>query len=175
MVSFGAIFGLTTGTFTSFMGQPCIFYWMAKDGLLFPIFGIVNPTTRVPTAGILIMGVVASMLACFIPVESLGNMISLGMLMVFTFVDAGVIILRWSPGHLAINGSHLKSHGIELHHDGVMPSMAAHEWMAMGSTQGLLSKIHEGLVWFSGYNVNDNGIKPWFAHCCLLLACWQHP
>lgn len=167
MVSFGAIFGLTTGTFTSLMGQPRIFYRMAQDGLLFPIFGIVDPTTGVPTAGILITGAVASMLACFIPVESLANMISLGTLMVFTFVDAGVIILRWSPGLLAADGLQHKSHSIELHHEGALPS-TAHEWIAMGSAQGVLAKVHEWLVWFRGHDVNDNGIKP--VVCTLLYA-----
>lgn len=38
IVSFGAIFGLTTATFTCLMGQPRIFYSMSKDGLLFPIY-----------------------------------------------------------------------------------------------------------------------------------------
>ena len=39
-------------------------------------------------------GFVAALIACFIPLEALANLISLGTLMVFTFVDAGVILLR---------------------------------------------------------------------------------
>jgi len=79
------------------MGQPRIFYSMAKDGLLFPIFGYVNPETHVPTAGILITGVVVATLACLVDLEALANVISLGTLLVFTFVDAAVIILRLRP------------------------------------------------------------------------------
>lgn len=44
--------------------------------------------------GIKFTGIVASLLACFFPLEALANLISLGTLMVFTFVDAGVILLR---------------------------------------------------------------------------------
>jgi len=44
--------------------------------------------------GILMTGFVAAVIACFVPLEALANLISLGTLMVFTFVDAGVILLR---------------------------------------------------------------------------------
>jgi APA family basic amino acid/polyamine antiporter len=97
MVSFGAIFGLTTGTFTSLMGQPRIFYRMAMDGLLYKVFAKINPRTQVPNEGILLTGVLCSALACFVYLDALANLISLGTLAVFTFVDAGVIILRMRP------------------------------------------------------------------------------
>jgi len=96
-VSIGAIFALTSATFVGMMGQPRIFYSMAQDGLLFPIFAQVDSVTKVPTAGILITGVIVATLACLVELEALANMISLGTLMVFTFVDAAVIILRLRP------------------------------------------------------------------------------
>lgn len=94
IVSGGAIFGLSASCFTSLMGQPRIFLRMALDGLWFPIFADVDPDTQVPSAGIKITGVGCGLLACFVPLEALANLISLGTLMVFTFVDAGVILLR---------------------------------------------------------------------------------
>ena len=97
VVSCGAIFGLTTATFACLMGQPRIFYSMAQDGLLFKIYGQVNPDTGVPIAGTIITGITTAFVACFIDLESLANTISLGTLQVFTFVNAGVIILRMSP------------------------------------------------------------------------------
>lgn len=39
-------------------------------------------------------GLAAALIACFAPIEALASLISLGTLMVFTFVDAGVILLR---------------------------------------------------------------------------------
>jgi len=96
-VSCGAIFGLTTATFACLMGQPRIFYSMAQDGLLFKIYGQVNPKTGVPIVGTIMTGISTAIVACFIDLESLANVISLGTLQVFTFVNAGVIILRMSP------------------------------------------------------------------------------
>ena len=97
VVSGGAIFGLTTATFACLMGQPRIFFSMAQDGLLFKIYGQVNSETGVPTAGTILTGITTAVVACFIDLESLANTISLGTLQVFTFVNAGVIILRMTP------------------------------------------------------------------------------
>jgi hypothetical protein len=94
MVSFGAIFGLTTATFACLMGQPRIFYSMAQDGLLFPVYARVHPDTGVPTVGTVLTGIFTAIIACFVDLEVLANVISLGTLQVFTFVNAGVIILR---------------------------------------------------------------------------------
>eukprot|EP00560_Eucampia_antarctica_P009780 CAMPEP_0197829504 /NCGR_PEP_ID=MMETSP1437-20131217/5988_1 /TAXON_ID=49252 ORGANISM="Eucampia antarctica, Strain CCMP1452" /NCGR_SAMPLE_ID=MMETSP1437 /ASSEMBLY_ACC=CAM_ASM_001096 /LENGTH=628 /DNA_ID=CAMNT_0043431239 /DNA_START=15 /DNA_END=1901 /DNA_ORIENTATION=- len=94
IVSFGAMFGLTTSTFTGLMGQPRIFYSMARDGLLFEIFGQVNEQTGVPLAGTLITSSFVAVTACFMDLEALANIISIGTLQVFSFVCAGVLILR---------------------------------------------------------------------------------
>mmetsp|Transcript_18913 Transcript_18913/g.41110 ORF Transcript_18913/g.41110 Transcript_18913/m.41110 type:complete len:745 (-) Transcript_18913:97-2331(-) len=97
LISFSAIFGLTTATFACLMGQPRIFFSMAQDGLLFKIYGRVNSETGVPTTGTIITGITTAFVACFIDLESLANTISLGTLQVFTFVNAGVIVLRMTP------------------------------------------------------------------------------
>jgi amino acid transporter len=94
IVSGGAIFGLMASCFTSLMGQPRIFYRMAQDGLWFRLFAELDPETQVPREGIKLTGIATALLACFVPLEALANLISLGTLMVFTFVDAGVILLR---------------------------------------------------------------------------------
>ena len=93
-ISFGAIFGLTTATFACLMGQPRITFAAAQDGLLFPIFARVNPRTGVPTYGTIVTGILTALVACFIDLEVLANAISLGTLQVFSFVNAGVILLR---------------------------------------------------------------------------------
>ena len=98
----GAVFALTTATFFSLMGQPKIFYSMAKDGLLFPTFGEINPETHVPTAGIVFSGIVASLLACFVDLQVLAGVIYLSTLLVFTFVNAAVVILRLRPWHAQV-------------------------------------------------------------------------
>ncbi len=97
IVSCGAVFGLTTACFACLMGQPRIFFSMAQDGLLFKIYAKVDPRSGVPIVGTILTGVFTAVIACFIDLESLANSISLGTLQVFTFVNAGVIILRMTP------------------------------------------------------------------------------
>ena len=94
LISFAAMFGLTTATFTCLMGQPRIFYRMAQDGLFFKIYARINHKTGVPTAGTILTGIFTGLAACFIDLESLANAISLGTLQVFTLVNSGVILLR---------------------------------------------------------------------------------
>lgn len=106
VVEYGAIFGLMVGCFTSLMGQPRIFYRMAQDGLFFPVFAEVDPESQVPRFGILITGLVTSILACFVPLDALANLISLGTLMVFTFVNAGVMLLRVRTQPNAVESQH---------------------------------------------------------------------
>ena len=94
IINFGALFGLTTACFTCLMGQPRIFYRMAKDGLLFKSFAVVSEGSQVPVYGTIFTGFFVAALAFACDLEALANMISLGTLQVFTFVCAGVIILR---------------------------------------------------------------------------------
>eukprot|EP00980_Cylindrotheca_fusiformis_P027988 scaffold22575_cov141-Cylindrotheca_fusiformis.AAC.19 len=97
IISFGAMFGLTAATFACLMGQPRVFYTMAQDGLFFKVYARVHPKTGVPTIGTVLTGIATALVACLIDLEPLANAISLGTLQVFTFVNAGVIILRTSP------------------------------------------------------------------------------
>lgn len=96
-VSLGALAGLTTATFTCLMGQPRIFYRMARDGLLPEVFAKLHPVTKVPVTSTVVCGIVVSVAALAVPLEPLANMISLGALSVFTFVNASVIVLRGRP------------------------------------------------------------------------------
>ena len=63
---------------------------------MFSKFGEVNQSSMVPVFGTIMTGIMVSGLAFAVDLESLANMISLGTLQVFTFVNAGVIILRTS-------------------------------------------------------------------------------
>jgi amino acid transporter len=94
IISFAAMFGLTTATFTCLMGQPRIFYRMAQDGLFFKVYAKINHKTGVPTEGTILTGIFTALAACFIDLESLANAISLGTLQVFTLVNAGIVLLR---------------------------------------------------------------------------------
>ncbi|KAG9415302.1 hypothetical protein AC1031_008745 [Aphanomyces cochlioides] len=95
VVTFGSMFGLTTAAFTCLMGQPRIFYQMSKDGLLPDFLSTVHASTQVPYWSTILTGVGVAVFAYFFDLNVLANVISCGTLMVFTYVNAGLLILRY--------------------------------------------------------------------------------
>jgi len=93
-VEIGAIAGLSSVVLVMLMGQPRIFYAMAKDGLLPKLFGRVHPRHRTPHAGTVVVGTVAALLAGFLPIGLLGDLVSMGTLLAFATVCIGVLVLR---------------------------------------------------------------------------------
>ncbi|MDP1698826.1 MAG: amino acid permease [Xanthomonadaceae bacterium] len=94
VVELGAIAGLSSVILVMLMGQPRIFYSMAKDGLMPSMFGKVHPTHRTPYIGTVIVGVVAAAMAGLFPISFLGDLVSMGTLLAFATVCIGVLILR---------------------------------------------------------------------------------
>ena len=89
--------GLSTTVLASLFGQPRIFYRMSKDGLLFSLFQSLHPRSQVPYWGTIITGGVAALISFVLSIDSLQNMISIGTLMAFSTVCAGIVILRYQP------------------------------------------------------------------------------
>jgi len=94
IVSIGGITALVASTLCSLLGQPRIYYQMAKDGLLPKRFAEVHPRTQVPTFSTLVTCISASLIAFIFDLDALSNMISIGTLLAFTMVCGSVIILR---------------------------------------------------------------------------------
>ena len=93
-VNIGAIAGLASVVLVMLMGQPRIFYSMARDGLLPPVFSKVHPTFRTPYVATIITGCVAALIAGFFPIRLLGELVSIGTLLAFVIVCAGIWVLR---------------------------------------------------------------------------------
>lgn len=94
LIEIGAIAGLSSVILVMLMAQPRIFYTMSRDGLLPKIFGKVHPKFHTPYVGTIIVGAIAAALAGFLPIGLLGEMVSMGTLLAFATVSAGVLILR---------------------------------------------------------------------------------
>jgi len=94
IVEIGAIAGLSSVILVMLMGQPRIFFAMARDGLLPTAFGRVHPRYRTPHVGTIIVGVCAAALAGFLPIGLLGDLVSMGTLLAFATVSIGVLVLR---------------------------------------------------------------------------------
>ena len=96
LVELAAIAGLSSVILVMLMAQPRIFYSMSRDGLLPRLFGKVHPKFHTPYIGTVIVGVIAAVLAGFLPIGLLGEMVSMGTLLAFATVCAGVLILRYT-------------------------------------------------------------------------------
>ena len=99
-VKIGAIAGLSSVILVMLLGQPRIFYTMAKDGLLPPAFGAVHPRFRTPWIAQIITGVAAMLIAGLFPIGLLGELVSIGTLLAFAIVCVGVLVLRYTDPQL---------------------------------------------------------------------------
>jgi APA family basic amino acid/polyamine antiporter len=93
-VNIGAIAGLASVVLVMLMGQPRIFYSMARDGLLPAVFGRVHPKFQTPYLATIITGTVAALIAGLFPIGLLGELVSIGTLLAFVIVSAGIWVLR---------------------------------------------------------------------------------
>jgi APA family basic amino acid/polyamine antiporter len=100
LVEIGAIAGLSSVILVMLMGQPRIFYAMAQDGLMPKIFKKVHPKHQTPHIGTIIVGFVAMLLAGFLPIGLLGELVSMGTLLAFATVSIGVLVLRRTQPNL---------------------------------------------------------------------------
>ncbi len=93
-VKIGAIAGLSSVMLVQLLGQSRIFFSMSRDGLLPPAFSRVHPRFRTPYLTTILTGLVCALIAGAFPLALLGQLVSIGTLLAFAIVCAGVWYLR---------------------------------------------------------------------------------
>lgn len=101
LVATGVLAGLITVLLVLLYGLTRILFAMSRDGLISPIFSVVNPDTQTPSKIIFMCGVVVSIVAGFVPLGELAETVNIGTLASFVMVCVGVMRLRKTHPDLA--------------------------------------------------------------------------
>lgn len=88
------LIGYTSVILVDLLGQSRVFFSMSRDGLLPKVFSVLHPKFQTPYKSNLVLCLFISLFAGFVPIRVVGEMTSIGTLLAFIMVCAGVIILR---------------------------------------------------------------------------------
>jgi basic amino acid/polyamine antiporter, APA family len=100
LVELGAIAGLASVMLVMLLGQSRVFYSMSRDGLLWPWASKIHSRFRTPYISSIVVGIFVAILAMLVPLHVLDEMTSVGTLLAFVLVSAGVWVMRRSHPEL---------------------------------------------------------------------------
>ncbi|MFI7690520.1 APC family permease [Nonomuraea sp. NPDC049655] len=100
VIDAGAVLGLTTVILVLIVGQTRVLFSMARDGLIPRGLATVSRRYHTPSRVTLVIGFIAIVLAEFVPVLTMQELVVIGTLFAFLFVAAGVIVMRRRMPHL---------------------------------------------------------------------------
>ena len=99
VVAFGSVIAHTAVLLVFQMGQPRIFFSMARDGLLPPVFAKVHPRFKTPHVTTILTGVVVGAFSAIMSIDEMVDLTNVGTLFAFLLVSVGIIVLRYKdPG-----------------------------------------------------------------------------
>jgi APA family basic amino acid/polyamine antiporter len=94
LVALGSVIAHTAVLLVFQLGQPRIFFSMARDGLLPQSFARVHPKYRTPHVTTILTGVFVGGVAAFASIDEMVDLTNIGTLFAFVLVCIGVPILR---------------------------------------------------------------------------------
>jgi amino acid transporter len=100
VVAVSAVVAMTSVLLVFQLGQPRIWLAMARDGLLPQKFATVHPRHRTPSYATLVTGAAVILPTLIIPSHEVLNLCSMGTLVAFVLVCAGVLRLQNAPQRL---------------------------------------------------------------------------
>lgn len=94
LIKVGSLLGMSTAVLVTLLGQSRVFFSMSRDGLLPPWVGRVHPRWRTPALAQAGVGLFVATFGALIPIHVIGELVSIGTLLAFVIVCAGVWVLR---------------------------------------------------------------------------------
>ncbi len=95
IVAIGAVFATTSVLLVFQLGQPRIFFSMARDGLLPGWAAAVHPRYRTPHVTTIVTGVVVGLLSGIANIDEVVELTNIGTLFAFVLVCVGITVLRF--------------------------------------------------------------------------------
>lgn len=95
IVAFGSVVAHTAVLLVFQLGQPRIFFSMARDGLLPPVFAKVHPRFKTPHVTTILTGVVVGGFSAVMSIDEMVDLTNIGTLFAFVLVCIGITILRY--------------------------------------------------------------------------------
>jgi APA family basic amino acid/polyamine antiporter len=96
IVSFGALVAITSVVLTMLYGQTRVAFSMSRDGLMPARLATVWERTRTPVLLTLVFAIPVALIAAFIPLTEIAELVNIGTLFAFFIVNLAVIWLRYS-------------------------------------------------------------------------------
>jgi len=96
IISLGAVFACTSVLMVFQLGQPRIFFSMARDGLLPQWAAKIHPKYRTPHVTTILTGVAVAAFASFTNINEVVELTNIGTLFAFVLVSLGILILRYT-------------------------------------------------------------------------------
>src|SRR5262249_26402948 len=98
IVAFGSVVAHTAVLLVFQLGQPRIFFSMARDGLLPRSFAAVHPRFKTPHVTTILTGVAVGVCSMFTSIDEMVDLTNIGTLFAFALVCVGgLILLRRAP------------------------------------------------------------------------------
>jgi APA family basic amino acid/polyamine antiporter len=94
VISFGAVVAMASVLLVFQMGQPRIFYSMARDGLLPKWAARIHPRYLTPVTTTILTGVFVAFFSAFANINEVIELTNIGTLFAFVLVAIGVMVLR---------------------------------------------------------------------------------
>lgn len=93
-ISIGAVITITSVMIVMGLGFTRVMYALARDGLLFKMFADIHPKFGTPYKASIVGGLFLSILAGFIPLKILAELVNIGTLFAYLLVGIAAIVIR---------------------------------------------------------------------------------